>query len=250
MRAFSFVILSFLSLQTATGISIGGSPTVFHNFAQFGDGGGIRTVVLLINQNPFAVTAQLELLADDGSALSLPLDGSTASQFTIELPARATRRLATAGNAEAPSVGWARLSASAPIGAQLLFEIRNGETLLTQAAVESSATQRVVDVFADQTSGSRTGVALANNSEAPALIRLTLIDPDGNPGASADVELPANGHLARFLDEFFNEMGDFSGRVSVNANAPIVVTTLQQTGVVLGTLPPVARLPRLNPDAF
>jgi len=85
---------------------------------------------------------RIRLYADDGQPLQLELDGTTATEFELEIPGRATRRLATAGTSDSPVVGWLELTESQPVGAQLLFEIRSGENLITQAAVESSGTAK------------------------------------------------------------------------------------------------------------
>ena len=225
-------------------------PGQFHRFAQLGDGGGIRSVLLVVNQNPEPTMTRIRLYADDGQPLQLELDGTTATEFELEIPGRATRRLATAGTSDSAVVGWLELIASRPVGAQLLFEIRSGENLITQAAVESSGTLGAADVFVQQTAGSRTGLALANVSGGEIRIRLTLIDPEGTPGAFSDVTLPPRGHVARFLDQFFEGLGVFEGRISLNASGPIAITALQQTGLVLGTLTPVERLAIPNSDVF
>ncbi len=129
--------------------------------------------------------------------------------------------------------------ATEPVRAQLLFEIRVDDKLVTQAAVDSSQAVRNASVFVDQRSDSNTGLAIANTSQSgPIRVILTLRDDDGKTVATEELILPALGHAAKFIFELFK--GTVQGTLSIRASGRFIVVALQQTGLVLGTLPPVS----------
>ncbi len=239
------IFLPLLMLAMAAGPAVfAGEPATVHDFAHIGDGGPIRTVFLLVNQGTAEANAEIRFFADDGSDLSVTIDGTTSARHMVVLPAGAVRRLATSRDGDVPRTGWAQLTASQDIGAQVLFEIFSaGGDLITQAAVEAPGVLDVGDLFVNFAQGTNTGVALVNLSSAgPVRIQLTLKDEDGAQLAQGEVTLQALEHQARFVNQFFPEIGFTSGRLCVNASGPISVITLQQTGLVLGTLPFVKRV--------
>jgi hypothetical protein len=148
--------------------------------------------------------------------------------------------LATAGTAPSPQAGWARLTATEDVGAQVLFEISTGGLLVTQAAVESPGPLDSLDLFFDQRSGTNSGIAIASLSAAGAIrIRLTLKDQNGATVATRDLTLGSLGHLAQFVSELFPQGAGLRGTLHIEASGPVTVVALQQTGLVLGTLPVV-----------
>ena len=70
----------FLFGWTAVGVSatlLAGLPSFTHEFAQVGDGGGVRSVFLVLNQNAVEVTINLEFFRDDGTPLTLTIGETT-----------------------------------------------------------------------------------------------------------------------------------------------------------------------------
>ena len=156
-----------------------GPAKVVHNFAFIGDGTGFRTTFLVTNQNQESLTITIQLFQDNGSPLSLTIEGATASTFQKNVPAGGTLRLATSNGATLVT-GWARLTADKPVAAQVFFEIFSGQSLVTQAAVESTSPVRLVEGFAQADPGTQTGIAFANLSETGSIrIRITLRKGDG-----------------------------------------------------------------------
>ncbi len=215
-----------------------GTPSFTHEFAQVGDGGGIRSVFLVLNQNAGEVTVTLEFFKDDGTALTLTIGETTASSFEFKAPAGGTLRVETAGSAATAQAGWARLTANGAVGAQLLFEIVVDGKLVTQAAVESTGPLRVFDLFMRAIGETNSGIALANITDVSAVnVRLTLRNNKGEDIATKTVQVASQGHLAQFISELFSEVGDIDGSLHGEASGPVTVIALQQTGLVLGTLP-------------
>jgi len=113
---------------------------------------------------------------------------------------------------------------------------------VTQAAVESPGPVRVVDLFVERGSETNTGIAISNLSETGTLlVRLTLKDGSGNERATKDITIVARGHLALFISDLFPEVTTILGTLTLNAAGAFSVVTLQQTGLILGTLPPLTR---------
>ncbi len=222
-------------------LAFGGTPDTVHDFAQIGDGGGVRTIILIMNRNQAAVSVTISFFTGDpGTPWQLSIGGTTTAVFETEVPARGFVRLVTSGAGAAPQAGWARLIASNIVGAQVLFEIRSGEDLLTQAAVESTPPLTSTDLFVEEGGGSGTGLAIASLSPRGRIrVLLTLTDEDGEAAGETEFILGARGHKAQFLSQLFQALESFRGTLTVRASGPFTIVTLQQTGLVLGSLPPV-----------
>ncbi len=234
---FRTLLIAWLALG-CTSTLVAGIPGLIHNFAQVGDGGGIRSVFLVLNQNAEEATVTLEFFKDDGTPLTLTIGETTAASFEFTAPAGGTLRLLTSGASAAAQAGWARLTATRGVAAQLLFEIVAGGKLVTQAAVETTGPLRAFDLFMRVTAGTNSGIALANITDVSAVnVRLTLRNNKGEKVAEKIVEVARQGHLAQFLSELFPEVGDIEGSLHGVASGPVTVVALQQTGLVLGTLP-------------
>ncbi|HEY3130236.1 MAG TPA: hypothetical protein VGL91_12325 [Acidobacteriota bacterium] len=219
---------------------IAGTPSRFHDFAQIADGGGYRTIFLVLNQNDQSVDITVKFFKDDGTPLALTVDGISGSVLTASIPAGGTRKMVTAGTASGAQVGWAQLTATGEVGAQILFEFSSSGQLVTQAAVESPGPVDNFDVFFDQSSTSGTGVALANLSESGSIaVRLTLKDQSGTVLATKDLTLVARGHVARFINEIFPGTTG-RGSLHIESSGPVSAITLQVTGLVIGTQPVIS----------
>ena len=233
-------LFAFLAVLLFPGLLFAGLPARFHDIAQVGDGGGFRTVFLIENQNAQAATVTLRFFKDDGSPLSLNVGGGDGVSFTTVIPPGGMKKLSTAGVAAAPQVGWAQLSSTVEVGAEVLFELFSSGRLVAQAAVESPGPVDLFDLFVDQADGGSTGVALANLSAVGSVrILFVLRDENGVERASRTISLPALGHVAQFVSELFPASAGLRGTLHVEASGPVTVVALQQTGGVLATLPVV-----------
>ncbi len=214
-------------------------PTNLHFFPHLGDGGGLRTVFLILNPTSRSCAVQLDLTRHDGTPWDLPVGSVRGPVVRMNVQPGGSRRLATAGTNAAISVGWAKLSADCPVSAQAVFEIRNGDRLVTQAAVESAGPHRNVDLFFDSGNGTDTGIAIVNLSlQAPVQLAILEVLWDGTPGRTAFLSLGPQQQCAKFASEFLGA-GVRRGVLRLQATGPVAVTCLQQTGLVLSTLPVV-----------
>jgi hypothetical protein len=164
----------------------------------------------------------------------------------VDLPAGGSIRLATPGRALEPSAGWASLEADRPVTAQALFEIRFGGTLVAQAAIEGTVAHRNLDLFFDQSGGSNTGIAVANPSPIPVKVYVAERAEDGTAAEASSFTLEPNHQTAQFVSELLGG-GTLKGILRIVATGPVVVTSLQQTGLVLTTLPVATRVLRSQP---
>ncbi len=140
----------------ATSLVLGVETSNFHDFAHIGDGSGIRTVFLISNPGGEAATVTLRLLKDDGSPLTLLINGASQSQVEIVIPAGGSLRLETGGTSDPVATGWARLVSTQAVGAQVLFEILVDGELVTQAAVAPLGSILRGTLFVNEDGGSRT----------------------------------------------------------------------------------------------
>src|SRR5204862_3603760 len=101
-----------------------------------------------------------------------------------------------------------------------VFQTFSGSTLVSEASVlESPKIQRGL-VYVDTRGGSNVGVAFANPGADVIIISLDLFNQQGSIVAQHDFALLANGHLARFVTEFFPELAslpDFTGSMAIHS---------------------------------
>ncbi len=233
-RGLFVFVLAFLS---ANAPMWAGVPQIVHRLAQVGAGGGIRSVILVLNDGEQQASFHLEFFEGGGTPLEVTIGESTASSFDLTVPPRGTTRFVVTSSSTTPVAGWAQLLSSFPIGVQLLFEISADGNLVTQAAVEPAATTHLAELFVDTKSGN-TGVALANPSGLGGIVvRIILKNDVGEVLGTYQSEIPALGHFAKFVSEIFPEAAETTGSLEVSATGLFTVITLQQTGLVLGTLP-------------
>jgi hypothetical protein len=224
----------------------GGVPSSWQFFAQVGDGGGLRTVFLIMNPNDLPCHVTVNLNRGNGTPWTLGLNDSPGARISVDLPAGGSIRLATPGRALEPSAGWASLEADRPVTAQALFEIRFGGTLVAQAAIEGTVAHRNLDLFFDQSGGSNTGIAVANPSPIPVKVYVAERAEDGTAAEASSFTLEPNHQTAQFVSELLGG-GTLKGILRIVATGPVVVTSLQQTGLVLTTLPVATRVLRSQP---
>src|SRR5262249_13858983 len=86
--------------------------------AQFADGGGWKTRIVLVNRSDAAVDGEITLYEKTGDLMPVTLNGTTKSVFIYSLPPRSSRELRSAGilrNVQVGSIGI--VSASVPADA-------------------------------------------------------------------------------------------------------------------------------------
>jgi hypothetical protein len=168
-------------------------------------GGSWDTVIWLINNSTAAVNVELDLYANDGSALSLPLSVTqqgAAQSLTAAKLSRAiepnTALMVDVGLQLANTVtGWADVLSSGPISGFAIFRTNCPTCTASEGTVPlQNAAQSSLIIPYDNTQGFVTGVALANLSASPANITATIWDEYGNRFGAPAVTIPASGHTS------------------------------------------------------
>ena len=232
-------VLGLIFALLGMSASLAVAPRRVHRFAQIGDGGGLRTVILVSNPNDEAAQVKVNFFDSPGQPLAISVSSSSQTSVTVVVPAGGAGRIVTDGQLATPVQGWAELRSEVPVVAQVLFEIRQDGKLVTQAAVESVDPRVLFGLFVDRNSITRTGVAIANPRIGPTRVRSILKDEQGNVLETTERILPSRGKLSRFVSELFTNIGDFKGTLRVESSSPVIIIGLQQTDLVLGTLSPV-----------
>ena len=239
-------------------------------FPHFTDGAGWATQVILVNPTDAPIQGSVQFrspgstTAPAGAAALTLADGRTGSEFTYSIPPRSATRLETANPAgSTQQSGSVRVVAGpgshVPSGVSV-FAFERGGVTVSEAGVPASAPGAAFRMYVEtsgapgQSGAVRSGIALTNTSERPALVSLELTALDGtSTGPAASLAIPASGQVARFIDEIFPALTPpFSGilRIASTPRTPfhsrmrnLAVIGLRQTinergEVVVTTTPP------------
>ncbi|MDA2929987.1 hypothetical protein MYX84_08595, partial [Acidobacteria bacterium AH-259-O06] len=194
-------------------------------FAQFGDGEGISSTLILVNPFNEAASGTVSLFGSEGSALSVDVNGSIQNgSFAFSIPARGVGFYATDGEGELVS-GSVEVTSNLPIGGTILFAGSFG--VAGVGSVDPMA-HFLVPVESDTSGQIQTGVALANPTSSQAEITLTLRDSEGVviPQGSTCISLSAHTQVAQFPEQIFADknidFSSFRGTLEVGASVPVV----------------------------
>ncbi len=128
---------------------------------------------------------------------------------------------------------------------------RQNGVLVTEAAVPASLLIQGGRIYAEVQGAVRTGLAIANPNPQLVTISFFFTDEIGGRFAEGSTTIPANGQIARFLDEApFNGGSTVTGTFTFTSSLPVGATALrgfvnQRSDFLLTTLP-VADLASTN----
>jgi len=212
-------------------------------FPHIACGGGYATELLLMNTGADSIRGQVRLYRSDGQALQAFNDGQSISQLAYDIPANGTFRAQL--DAPALTVGWATVipapGSGAPAGS-VVFRFESNNAVMTEAGVAPARATTSARIFVDN-AGTRTGIALANPSTAPAELTLRLLDRNGRVEDTAGRTLGAGQHLPVFVNDLFSSMTEgFTGVLEIQSPVPIAAVALKITtngrgDLVLTTFP-------------
>jgi len=199
-------------------------------FPQFANGEGLSSRISLLNPDAEnRVFARVVIRADDGRPFAVVLNGSNVPDGIVEteIPPGGVRVFETnaVGVLKAGSV---TVSSDAPVGGVIVFGGAFG-------AEGIPAGGELIRGFAGpvQTRGVeiRTGVAVQNLSGDRATVKLEIVDSEGAVLATTQVDIPALGKLARFVDEMewdkAVDFSDFSGSVRTGPGIGLAAVMIQ-----------------------
>ena len=191
-------------------------------FPHLGAGLGLTTQILLINPSSQTIRGRIELTASDGSALDLELEGESGSSFDYELaPDGVFRGTITADSGVQSGYAVVTSDGVAPSGTAV-FQFRSGdESLISEAGVGVASSTRLARIFVD-TFQTQTGVAVAIPGGMSGMRTFALSDLSGNPVGEVGRDLPADGHLAVFVDELFEDLpSSFKGVLEITGRTQV-----------------------------
>ena len=207
-------------------------------FPHFADGGGWTTQIVLVNPTGAPISGSVEFRdTGEGEVRGQPVelmlaDGGIGSDFDYTIPSRSSVRLKTA-NVGALKTGSVRIvpddGSVTPAGLGI-FSFKSGGITVSEAGVPADAVGTAFRSYVESSgtpglAGSiRTGVAIANTSEAPVDVSFELTRLDGTAvGLSTSATVPDSGQVALFIDELFPTLENpFSGIVRISSSSSSV----------------------------
>jgi hypothetical protein len=181
----------------------------FPHIAIGGDPGGQNfvTLIQIVNNNSADITGHLDLIAENGSALSAQIDGDSQSTLDFTLASGQARQIQVTLDGDLTS-GWMHIgySPSDPL-TTVILQYRSGTALLSEVGVDPQFGGMLSTDFAIETDqGLDTGIAIVNPSNTTAYVLATMWDPStGAQSLSKVITLPPNGHIAEFVTQLFSD---------------------------------------------
>ena len=205
-------------------------------------GGGLRAKFSSAQEADSPFGGQLKLYSKVNEAGALP---GEASEFTVNLPPEGLVRLST-GRVGNNGHEWALITLDEEAQACATFDLRAGRNLRSTAAVFSKSPSRKSSVPLKTSRFEDNGFVLANPTERPVAVKLTLVDEQGNEVSSAISQeldpLPAGKQVAIFAKNVFRKVPDimdFKGRLIAEVSGEGLIWTagLSQNDGALSFLP-------------
>jgi Matrixin/IPT/TIG domain len=152
----------------------------------------------------------------------------------------------TDGSGSTTSTGFATIQPdsgnSTPSGIAM-FGYRVNGILVSEAGVPAAPALQSGRIYAEVGPIVNTGVAIANPNSTPAAVMFHFTDSSGADSGAGMITVPANGHIARFLNEDpINGSSNFKGTFSFTSNVAVGVIALRRLNnergeALLSTLP-------------
>ena len=203
----------------------------------------IKTVLYLTTNVSTGVFGTADIFDNDGNPLTASADGAApASSITFTVPGNRVTRMVLSGD-ETVRSGWLRLTLPGTVHllASAVFQTFSGSDLASEASVlESIPLMRGLIYVKSQSTSQDVGVAFVNPQASPSPIDLKLLNRNGDVIGTQQITLPPNGHVARFVTEFFPQLAsvsDFDGALSLHGAAIFAATALRLTGAKIAALP-------------
>jgi hypothetical protein len=244
--------LSFTVEEASASIS---GFTSAGSMAQLASAGYWTTTITLVNTGSTAAQARLNFFDNNGNPLTLPLSFPQSSPAAGPLLAATLDRTLNPGaelviqstgpNSQPTLVGWAQLLTNGTIGGFAVFSQAIGNAVQdAEVPLENRNASGYVVPF-DNTSGSATGVALANISAQAVNPAVTIRDDSGATILSDTITLPAMGHTSYNLTDRYASMtaqrrGTLEFRTPSTGQISVLGLRFNATGA-FSTIPAIAK---------
>ncbi|MDA2930861.1 CHRD domain-containing protein [Acidobacteria bacterium AH-259-O06] len=227
-------------------------------FAQFGNGGGFSSDIVMTNPSGTdTIAGQVDFTDEMGAELSVgllseaenatlsiePQQVQTSAQFSIA-PLGA-RTISTDGAGDVVA-GSARVTADGAVGGVVRFTIPN---IGIAGVGESIPVNGALVPVRRQSGGINTGVAIRDTANRDNTVNLTLRDAQGAAveNSTATIMLSPRGRVSQFINELFPNANtdNFQGTLEIRAEGGEIAVIALELGTQAGefTTLPVTELP-------
>ncbi len=223
---------AFIAKVSASGGALSYSSYLGGSSNDFGNGvavdvNGAAYLVGQTGSNDFPIAASASANRPGLLDVFVVKIGDTSS-VSYAVPTRGGTSLMSTGSGGV-TVGYGRIAATAgaPSG-MAIFGFRQNNILVSEAAVPASPLISSGRIYAEVSGAVNTGVAVANPNNQDVTLSFYFTDAAGANFGSGSTTIPANGQIARFLNEApFNSGVDVSGSFSFTASSPVSVVALR-----------------------
>ena len=229
------------------------SPSL--HFAQFADGGGLSSQIMVSNTSlTEKLNLQIFLNDNDGQPLTVDLNGADVPGVLVaQVPASGLAVFETDGVGPV-QVGSVTVLPSRDASGVILFA-GPGLGLAGVGSSEELPTGFSTPVEVRASPVVNTGIAVQNIETDPVMLTFELLGPQGNVVATSDgtlaatggsvSPLPGLGHSALFASELvwvpMVDFSNFRGTLRVTSNGRIAATAIQTRPGQFATLPVIPR---------
>ena len=196
-----------------TTIPVAEVPTTVNEplyIAQFADGGGLTTELILVNPTDAAISGRVRWTNALGNPVSVNLSSPFCSpscsgpEFPYTLAAGSGMQVRTTGASAASLTGRIEIrpdAGKAAPSAAGVFSYKPQTVTVTETGAEAMRAGGAYRMYAELSSSVQTGIAIA--SAGPAMtVQLSLTSLSGTPvGTTATLSIPANGQAAAFINQ-------------------------------------------------
>jgi hypothetical protein len=230
-----YTLLAFSAgAQTGTyelTLSLSGAslPSV-HTIAHIADGGGWRSIIILVNTDVVPASYTVNLWNDAGGPYSLPL---VSGSLSGSLPVGGSTIIQTADTSSVLTEGWAEVTSNQLIGGTAIFRYDpSGQEAAVPLQTNGGSSLDIPYVTGN---GLSLGVALVNPSATQtATITETFKDQNGNQLSHRAFTLPPLNHMA-FNPTFPSSVAAGVGVVEYDATTTIFALGIRSA--TTGTIP-------------
>jgi hypothetical protein len=180
------------------------------------DGGRWQTVLTFVNTNETPATAEIRLFGSNGGPLIVDFGAGPGSEFTMTVPAKGTRVLASRPTSLPVRSGWARVYSDVPLMGSGSFRLWLGQ----RAAQEVTAPPTLPVIEYASYANRDLGVAIANPNNRVLQVDAALSLSDGSKLGPARITLPPFGHTAFNVVERFPSIGSRDGMLLLSGFDP------------------------------
>jgi len=219
------------------------SPTAssYHVFPQvadghFADGAYFQSTLLVTNSRPDLGSLSCTLLLH-----GLTVNGEAQISFSVST----TFSYMTPGNNSALQTGYATLQCSSNVEAQLLYSFYTPAGIkISEALVFSSPSAASLRIVADNTGGSRLGLAIADDSILSGSYTMRVYDALGDVIGTTTLGVAPGQNRAVFVDELLTLPKNYYGYIDITADSGSAsVIGINFTGNMFRTVPAAIRSP-------